>query len=961
MSDLSVTINADTTKFIQAVKNSKQELDSFERSNKQLRNTMLKTNDVTEEQVRAFRNSVNSLDKVSSGTRTTKQSIRILNDEIKRLSLQFHNLSDTAKNSKFGDTISNQVRKARTELERLKKVDKDLKNSTISKKGDNKIFKEVGDSIKEFSSIASAFNSGGLVSALGNLAGPLSVVTAAFAGLNEVIRNNETLLDRWQGVTSGAGNAWTNFMRTFNFSTIGASFTAGQNFYNASDALESYRALNAAYLGDILYNLQKAKTDKSEGKPWSNTQLSGLKKDIGNYYDQEIKMIQDVIKAKRNTLLTGLKGDEKRIAESFFTEFDKAANKYVVLEDYKRKYKNAVEIVKGIEEKNAYETYRDPQTGMEYPRLKPGLVEKLEKTNPLYSNSKSLIKGYGFLINSESDLNEYVKLLNDEKKSSQEKERLIKETNEAVASKKEAEKNIQQLYEDLWKKEDTIKKERNKKLSERDTGLLQTSIEEYKDIGEKIYKQFGTFESENAQAFWKEWTKVEHAILENKNIDEAIKEARNNLLKYIIKKGKTVEEFVKELEKEFTDLGEEWPWYSDVTDKYFNSITTDKITRNLGTPEDILKIINENIEEEIKQLKSKYPIKSQSYFKEVSDIYDKYLKYLTNFENKIEIEQKKLDELQEKLKSLVSGDLKKKYDSEKKRLNNILTGKESRYGTLLLLKDEGGPVDDSTVEEAKNDYYFHRNELLSHQQQYNKELKETQEALDIIGVKLALLKNETSPYEELKKNRDSFLQKAGIRPYPAFVFNNYENGSRIKLIEEETNAIINLAGAYNSLFAVISDEDDKVSGYLQSVLTGVQQGAKAFIELSKIQLAASEAVALGKANASAAGLPFPYNLAAMATVTAAVLSTFSSFYQVAKFANGGIVGGSSLGGDQMVARVNSGEMILNGSQQRKLFNLLNGNGGYNTSTSIPEIKVRIAGSDLVGVLDNYGKKLNRVR
>lgn len=211
--------------------------------------------------------------------------------------------------------------------------------------------------------------------------------------------------------------------------------------------------------------------------------------------------------------------------------------------------------------------------------------------------------------------------------------------------------------------------------------------------------------------------------------------------------------------------------------------------------------------------------------------------------------------------------------------------------------------------------------------------------------------------EDIKKKYRDYIN----RGYEKIIKNREEE---ISLLELETNAVNTLASAYSNVFDVInriSEGDDKMHAWLQSILTGVEQGAKAFVELSKIQLAASEAVALGKANASAAGLPFPYNLAAMATVTAAVLSTFSTFYtQFKGFANGGIVGGSSLGGDQMIARVNSGEMILNGSQQKKLFNLLNGN-GTNTSTSIPEIKVRIAGSDLVGVLDNYGKKLNRVR
>jgi lipopolysaccharide export system protein LptA len=39
---------------------------------------------------------------------------------------------------------------------------------------------------------------------------------------------------------------------------------------------------------------------------------------------------------------------------------------------------------------------------------------------------------------------------------------------------------------------------------------------------------------------------------------------------------------------------------------------------------------------------------------------------------------------------------------------------------------------------------------------------------------------------------------------------------------------------------------------------------------------------------------------------------------VGNFATGGIVGGSSFFGDRITANVNSGEMILNGRQQRQL-------------------------------------------
>ena len=89
-----------------------------------------------------------------------------------------------------------------------------------------------------------------------------------------------------------------------------------------------------------------------------------------------------------------------------------------------------------------------------------------------------------------------------------------------------------------------------------------------------------------------------------------------------------------------------------------------------------------------------------------------------------------------------------------------------------------------------------------------------------------------------------------------------------------------------------------------------------------------------------------------ATVAAALASARSQKSQ--RFANGGIVGGSSFTGDRVTAHVNSGEMILNRSQQANLFRMANGGLGGNN-----EVEFHISGTDLVGVLNNYNRK-NRI-
>ena len=73
------------------------------------------------------------------------------------------------------------------------------------------------------------------------------------------------------------------------------------------------------------------------------------------------------------------------------------------------------------------------------------------------------------------------------------------------------------------------------------------------------------------------------------------------------------------------------------------------------------------------------------------------------------------------------------------------------------------------------------------------------------------------------------------------------------------------------------------------------------------------------------------------------------------FANGGIVGGSSFFGDHMLARVNSGEMILNKNQQKNLFDAIDQNklGGGGANNIVVTGKIR--GKDLLLVQQNYNK------
>lgn len=125
------------------------------------------------------------------------------------------------------------------------------------------------------------------------------------------------------------------------------------------------------------------------------------------------------------------------------------------------------------------------------------------------------------------------------------------------------------------------------------------------------------------------------------------------------------------------------------------------------------------------------------------------------------------------------------------------------------------------------------------------------------------------------------------------------------------------------------------------------------------EVAANTAKGASAAGASAASLPFPWNIVAIGGAIAAAMAAFAV---IPKFASGGIVAGGPSSGDKILARVNAGEMILNGKQQSNLFEAINsGKLGSSQSQSVNIGFDRVRGSDIFLSLKNYmkstGKKL----
>lgn len=119
---------------------------------------------------------------------------------------------------------------------------------------------------------------------------------------------------------------------------------------------------------------------------------------------------------------------------------------------------------------------------------------------------------------------------------------------------------------------------------------------------------------------------------------------------------------------------------------------------------------------------------------------------------------------------------------------------------------------------------------------------------------------------------------------------------------------------------------DSIDKLVQATASNEKSAAIASKAIALGKIAVETGVALASGIAQSQSVPFPANIAAMATTVATVLANIASAVTTvkgAKFATGGIVGGTSYTGDKVQANVNSGEMILNRQQQTKLFDIAN--------------------------------------
>lgn len=175
--------------------------------------------------------------------------------------------------------------------------------------------------------------------------------------------------------------------------------------------------------------------------------------------------------------------------------------------------------------------------------------------------------------------------------------------------------------------------------------------------------------------------------------------------------------------------------------------------------------------------------------------------------------------------------------------------------------------------------------------------------------------------------------------------------SVISAVQSVTGFLGETFGTTANSTASLSDasKDEVKQGAAAAASSAVKSGAYA-LESKAAEKAAAANIFLAHSYIPFAGVP-------IATGFVATMEGVLGGLQA--FADGGIVGGSSWQGDRVLARLNSGEMVLNQGQQRKLFGMISQGGGRQDGGGTGGSRTVVTGEQIVTVINNYARRKGR--
>jgi len=973
--NLTAIITADTSKFVEEVRSAQHMLDKFVKESKNANKELDKSSPVTNEQITAYQRVISVLDKVASGTMNTKQQQAALAESVKELKVQWNSLSDAAKSSGFGQSLSDASRMAQEQLKALATQVK-IANEDVSKLGNatpnGTLKKELRLTQTELEKLTQQYRL-------------MSAAEQQSASGRELSQKMDELREK-AGVlrdTIGDVNQEIN---------VKASDTPNLDAFNAAlgigaDALSTYSSIIAKVTGD-----EKALKD-AIATVMAVQSAANLATKVANALQSssvimlKTRAIQEgaaavAIKLKAAAEAKGVVATKAAtVAQAAFNAVAKA-NPYVLLasaviaagsallmfsknadkatDEQDQLNKELDEGQKAAEryKQTAADTYANLMTSYQKLKSEWNSLKNEHQKNAWIEENKSKFNELGISVtdvvsaegvfngNTDAVVQAFIARakaaarLAEMTEEYRKQMKLIDEISEiqsAIGS--DAAKTGRNKY----KAGDKVKDQNDK-----NTRYAELKGNDWYYTQEGINRINGASGSSNPQLKAKQAELDASVAKTNRLATEAAADAK--VVKVKVKQTKTSVKNDKPNKVEETPLAGSLEALRKEQSKIQEQLTKGKIK-----PDDIYdKETNQTVAQRVQELPKLIEKKEISLG----------LKVDPEIKNKEEATKK----LKEKLEALA-----KEYDdisfAPKISSFDVATGKDNFSRKTL----EG-------VQNLMN----YNDGLISQLNNLKKKYEEfgdtTSEEYQKVVNKIVVLQGEQDKLgkqaKSLSKKSSAEKFNAGVEKYnkisqPMLSVDGIVNSmdSLIEKIEEGANAWEIFMGVLNTVDSVLNGIQSTIEAVttIQQALGATTEATTAIstaateqetantaqeVANSATKVAAKTGEGVANATASGAKMPFPLNLVAIAAGVAAVLAAIA---QIGSFANGGIIQGATTIGDYNLARVNSGEMILNGRQQNNLFRAIDENRLGGSGAAVVGGEVKIKGSDLYIALKNYSK------
>lgn len=377
----------------------------------------------------------------------------------------------------------------------------------------------------------------------------------------------------------------------------------------------------------------------------------------------------------------------------------------------------------------------------------------------------------------------------------------------------------------------------------------------------------------------------------------------------------------------------------------------------------------QDLQNQLSELQKKQKMKFKfldpaEYQKQVKELEDKIKNKEIELGIKPKIEKSTLQELEDQLKKLQDNQLTtnaidaSEYKKQLKDLQDKIKHEKIKIGVDLSVENTDKKLQEAIKPKEKSSFETaisgieapdrsREGQLNAIQQQMDandqllQKLKEIQEAYKELGIDGA------EGYAHVAEKIQDVNDKQNQLADDAKVLKKAEKNTK-KLstgFQRAGDAVGQLGSAFGSLGSGFKSPELNIAATIAQGIASVVQG-------------------YGQATAEASSMGpwawIAFSVAAMAQVAAMIGQIHSLTADTEGYATGGIVSGNTTVGDNVLARLNSGEMILNTRQQANLFRMLDTPGSPVSNEMSSNVSFKIKGSDLVGVLNNYSKKRSRI-